>query len=378
MLLKKRLDLHFSFKKGISLFIIGVILLSISGYIAMSPPTYTTTQQVNQTSYQTHYTHESTTIQTNSSLYESGTTLENKTVYYQNLHPILEINTQTTQTPTSSKVSAEMVATQGRDSNIIWTQDIDTTHKTLNYNESTNEIAVNITEIKQSFEEKQSELPAGTTLQYQIKNTAYYNYNGNNFSQEANMTISFNSARTYQVTSNGGETIKSDSEQRTQPIPAQSVTVNGSSYNMYGSIGIIIAVLLLSMSGYILYGYKFDERTHEEILYQYHLEKYKDWITFGRPLTDPQLRSDAENKVLVNSLKGLIQISIDSDGRVVYSQDLKRFYIFINQNIYFFKPPTSKSPLELDSSIPNVPEIDDSDLEDEETFDDDDWQTFEE
>lgn len=376
MLLRRRLDLHFSLKKGLTLFLLSLIILSASGYIAMSPPTFTTTEQTNQTTYNTALDHQSTTIATNSSLYESGAVLTNKTVYYQDIHPTLELTPRTSSEPISEEVTVQMFATQNRESNIIWEQDLSLSHPTISYNDSTETISINISEVQTTFEERYQELPKGTIVWYEVQYNADYKYGNSKFTQTSTATVNFNTPETYEVQTSNEAVTKSETKTVIEPIPAQSITLFNKTVGMYGLIGFIIGLMSLIVSLYLLYGYKFDKRSHKERLYRYHLEKYKDWITFGRPLTDPQLRSDAENKVLVNTLKGLVQISVDSDARVVYSEELKRFYIFINQNIYLFNPPTSVSPIELYGGIPAVPDMDSD--EESQNFDDSVWKEFDE
>lgn len=378
MLLRRRLDLHFSLKKGLALLLVSLIIIGASGYIAMSPPTFTTTEQTNQTAYTTDLGHQATTVETNSSLYQSGTVLSNKTVYYQNLHSTLEVTPQTSHTPVSEDVSIRMFATQNRESNVIWEQNVPLTHQTTTYNQSTGTIALNISSIGETFEDRYQELPKGTIVWYEVKYTAEYEYAGSQFTQTSTTTINLNTPTTYEVKTSDSEATKSETNTVTEPIPAQSISIFNETLGLYGLIGMSFGGLILLVSLYLLYGYKFDKRSHNERLYRYHLEKYRDWITFGRPLTDPQLRSDAENKVLVNTLKGLVQISVDSDARIVYSEELKRFYIFINQNIYLFNPPTSVSPLDLYTDIPSVPNIDSNADEETQQFDETVWKEFDE
>lgn len=356
MLFKRRLDLHFSLQKSLVILFVGVLLIGIGVIVGGSPPMYETTEQVNETNYQTSLVHNSTTVASNSSLYDDGEVLENRQIYYQQLHPILRVSPETTQSVEESDVTVRMYATRNRQSNVIWERQVGFEERTVEYNNSSGIVTLPTPVIKQSMEVIEQELPQGSSMWYEVTYDATYTYAGEQVSQTAILTVQFGTPETYQVTTSESQTVKSQQQSNSQPIPAQTITLFATPIYIYGIAIGLLGLVFVGFGAYLLYGYKFDPREYSERLYQYHLEKYTDWITFGRPMTDPQLRGSSDNKVLVNTLEGLVQISIDSDSRVVYSEDLKQFYIFGTNSVYFFKPPNSVSPLEITNNIPEVPD----------------------
>lgn len=359
MLFKKRLDLQFSLKKGVLLVFISLIVLSVGIFFTLNPPTYTTTEETNVTQYTVGIGHQSTTVAENSSLYRESTILENRSVYYQNLHPELTFQPVANSKIDNIDVSAEMTAFRNRESNVIWQDTVPLSDQTIAYHNITEDGEINITQVEKTMEEKLEELPQGSVVEYRVNIDIDQNTTGNTtISQSSKMNIRFNTPETYRVQVTGDSARISDTTQVTVPVSSRTTEISGTSVRNNGVLIILGGLIILAIGIYLIYGSKFDSRSHDVRLFEYHLEKYMDWITFGRPFTDPQFLSEQErSKVHVNTLKGLVQVSVDSDSRVIYSEGLNQFYIFSGNHIYLFSPPGSTSPLDINESIPAVPNI---------------------
>jgi len=62
MSVKHRLDLHFSKRKGTAILIASIFIILIGLFIMLNPPTYVTTETIDQRVYSIDVNHQSTTV----------------------------------------------------------------------------------------------------------------------------------------------------------------------------------------------------------------------------------------------------------------------------------------------------------------------------
>lgn len=336
MQIKRRIDLYCSLRTGAVIIIVGLLFLSLGGVQAASPPTYQTTVQDGTTTFTTETVYYSETVSVeNSSLYNGPENRTNAQLYFTNYHKELVVSPSFNQDLDSIETQVELIATPTRSTNIVWSKQI---QAGTVYTQNDSKISVQTDEMLSEMEKVNEELPSGLTVKLRVYHTAKYVYQDDTFSQTATTTIQSTNQESYQVQTDSVSETKTDIETVERAEPARSTVIGGSPYSNIGLAIVLLGLLTTGFGVYLIYGSKFDERTYEERLYQYHLEKYNSWITDGRPLNDPEFTSDEVNKVVVETLEGLVHISIDTKTRVIYSDELRRFYVFSDETLYTFNP----------------------------------------
>lgn len=336
MQIKKRIDLYCSIRTGAVIIVIGLLFLSLGAVQATSPPTYQTTVQDGTTSFNTQASYYSETVDTdNSSLYERPENRTNAQLYFTQYHKELVISPSFSKEPESVTTEVELIATPTRSTTVVWSKQV---QSGTVYTQNNSTVTVQIDSMLREMSKVNDELPSGLDVQLRVYHTAKYAYQDDVFSQTAKTTIQTSNIDSYQVQMDGVSETKSDIETIERAEPARTTELGGTPYSNIGLAIVLSGLLTIGFGVYLIYGAKFDNRTYEERLYEYHLEKYSSWITDGRPLNDPEFTSDEVNKVVVETLEGLVHISIDTKTRVIYSDELRRFYVFSDETLYTFNP----------------------------------------
>jgi len=344
MSVKHRLDLHFSKRKGTAILIASIFIILIGLFIMLNPPTYVTTETIDQRVYSIDVNHQSTTVK-NSRLYNEGYIVSNGPQYFMDIHPELimrfsedyEGNYTANILHTNSTIKA--ISTRGK--KVIWSEQkrIQDTTWAENIDEST--VKINTIKLSNEINEINNEIPNSADITVEFEYTYEFTTEKDDLvTLTSSPTLRFNSRSSYEIDSEQVTTTRKTTEDITKPQPSQSTTILGNTLGIYGLVIISVGLVISLVGIYILYGGIYSTRTYNERLYTYHQAKYDEWITYGRPMADPEYESVWE-KLKVDTLEGLVDVAIDTDKRVIYSKDMSRFYIFSDGTLYTYLPPNT-------------------------------------
>lgn len=81
------------------------------------------------------------------------------------------------------------------------------------------------------------------------------------------------------------------------------------------------------------------ERERAVLAYHDHREEFDEWITTGS--VPPEVRS--ATAIAVDDLEGLVDLAIDSEARVVEDPEAGAYYVLTEERLYTFTPPESST-----------------------------------
>lgn len=335
MLLKRKIDLYFSVKRGAIVLLIGLLFVAGGLYATTDYPTYTTTEEVVTGSYSINPNHYAIAT-SDSKLYSEGDRVENRKVYFSSTHKKLHI-TYGHSNQREYTVTTTIEAQDYRVNTVIWSEKLEE-ETVYTHNETNQTITVDIPALRAEMKSVRSELPTESRVTF----TTVISSETPNTSQEqsATVTTQFDTSKTYRVETNTSSKTITESKSVTEPVPSRTATVSGITFGLYGAIITLLGLAGMLIGGYLIYGAKYGSRDYKTRLYKYHLEKYSSWITLGRPFSDPEMEQQGTRTITVDSLEGLVHIAVDSDTRVIYSEELERFYVF-SGSVYFYSPPVT-------------------------------------
>lgn len=336
MLLKKRIDLHFSLKLGAIIILCGALIAGIGGHSAVNYPTYTTNEQ-NVVGVESITTGHYSVASNGSELYSAGEKRANESTYFNSTHKKLYVNFYGDEPQYNTTVNISAVAS--RSSNVIWQRPAPNDIYTRTVSGTT---IINIKEFKNASSRFKSELPLNSRIKLTV---SARDTSGSTDLNPATTTVYFDTQRTYQVTTNQSSNTITETTETIHPSPSRTITMSGVTVEIFGFVVSLLGAGLIGIGGYLMYGAKYDDRGYETRLFKYHLEKYESWITLGRPFNDPEMEKQGTSKVTVDSLEGLVHIAVDSDTRVIYAEEMERFYVYNDTTVYFYAPPVeSENP----------------------------------
>lgn len=352
MYLKKKMDLYYSTNYGLLFLLIGLILLSGGMYVSFDPPTYTVNEQTGEEIYTFETTHQSTTVQNNSSLYNQNDVLTDEFVYFQQLHPELQINPQTSESineTTITDTSITLVATSSRTGE-LWNRSY-TPENNLWISQDGSTVTVSIPELIEFKEELRDEFPSATTINLQIE------YNGVISSEQEEMDFSnstvveFPNNTIYTVESTSFEETVSIQEQVTYIQEDRSISIQSYNFGIFGLVIGIVGLIIILIGSYLIYGNKYGDRSYEKRLFDFHKYKYDSWISTGRPYKDPEFDQNWE-QIKVDTLEDLVELAIDSGERIISSEEMGKYYVFDSGTLYIYTEPSAPNKETRGQSFP--------------------------
>ena len=348
----------------------------------MNPPTYTSTETQEETTYHTTVIDYAESSQT-TPLFDEGEVTQQPDRYFINNHPELRLQYDFQQDQESideDHVESEIVITgigQSTRGNEVFKRH-DLTENTDLYSYSDSTISINIEEFRTYQEEVSSELPRNSQVVLQVDRdvtTTDSQFGEITFTDSTE--IQFSDDRTYVVTTEDNSERFTETTSVEKPQPTQTFEFYGEHLYTTGvaiiSVGVFFTILVI----YLLYRRSTNDKTVEQLRYEYELDKYESWITSGHPYEEPSLSSDASQLISVDSLRGLVEIAIDNNTRVVHSEGLGRFYVYDEPVIYSYTSPGFEGGFFIgpDEAVPNMRDFTPGDMEsdvDWESLDDED------
>jgi len=220
--------------------------------------------------------------------------------------------------------------------------------------------SMNVTAVNQRIEEIEEQLggtPGSTEIVVRSELVLAGERNGLSVDTQTthNMTIS-SQGNVYTVEGAGPDT---DSDQQ---FRQETVEVSyGPLRTAVGPLLVVISVLGVVglVVGRWLDWWSVSERERRWLDYQSTRAEFDEWITDGEVPPDV----DERTTITVGSLKGLIDVAIDSDRRVIADQSRNVCVVVLEDAVYRFEPPRppggTQEPLAAGESTPSGTDADD-------------------
>lgn len=359
--------------------LLALVVAAAGGYLTMSAygetDTRMETQQVATWESSGTFTHNATVVN-GTDVYAEGDRLENRRVYFRELTPTLNgsfayaytasdggnltTDAQTTLVFRSVGESASGNATE------YWRfeSDLGSRQATLSPGDRlVVPFSVNVSAATQRLDSIDSQF-GGTPGEKQLYVETELTLSGTRNGQPVDQTRTYQlpitpSGSVYEV---GATNPTMDSGSRTEQVP---VSTDPGMMQSYGGpflllLGLVTAACCLG--GRYAGLTAVSEAEREWLAYRDARNEFDDWISSARvPETETP-----DSTVEVESLEDLVDIAIDTDGRVLEDRDRDAFFVFGEHRTYVYSPP-SKSPSSALSSG-GQPEVKDAPGDTEQTL----------
>lgn len=318
--------------------VLGLVLLICGAYIMANPVGYQTTEKVDERSYEIDIDHSAVTVM-DSELYESGRVLNNSDVYFWKFHPNLslipsvesDIDTQT------NSISAQVEYTAKTGDKLVWSKKESVTRVSYIEREGSG-YNVDMKELEDKLVSINENLPSNTSLSVSIHFTETVSSDKDDSVRVNGQAtiVSGGSDEIYSVQTTTQEKVRTDQVTKKVRYANPIIELGGYSLDKYSGILILLGFLSF-LSG--VYGYVESEDLdpYEFRLYEYHREKYDDWISTGSSGL-----SVHKNTIEMDTLQDLGEVAIDNKNRIIHDVDSNKYCVFTESKTYIFHPPAKE------------------------------------
>lgn len=302
------------------------------------------------------FTHEAT-VRNGTRAFPKGTVLENRTVYYRQIAPVLNGSfvyryTASDNGSLSAEASVALVIRSVADDSDDGTTEywrvedsLSNASATLAPDEALRvSFSQNVTGIQQQVERIEAELgrtPGTVQTRFVARVDVDGTRNGRAVDDRRTYRLPVTvGGNVYRLNDSGPRTVSGERTTRDRT----EVPVKAGPLWRYGG-PLLTLVGLLGLVGLVAGRYtgrlEVTEAEREYLAYRSERAEFDEWITEARLPTDRI--ANADTHVETTSLSGLVDLAIDSDRRVLQAADHERYYVLDGDACYTFEPPTPET-----------------------------------
>ncbi|WP_411967265.1 DUF5305 domain-containing protein [Haloferax sp. YSSS75] len=327
MALEDRLELFVSRQARplVALFAVaGILCLVAAGYVFFTPTTQTVSEETNVQTIESSV-ETSAVVTGNSSLYDRGETLENRSTYFTSIAPVLSLHVDT-EVPSDHPVSVThrltMETVGVRDGKPFYrsTETLLEERRRVSDGEVDAVRSVNVSAIREELQTKRAETDGLGRFLVSLELNVTYQTD----SYEGTITTSAPFVITGQAYYLDGavadETTHSTTVQREVRTPADPVE--------YGGLA-ILGLALFGLCGFVI---RTEDNTDPETLRtRISHSRHDEWISEG------EFPTEAEKQYIsIRTLEDLVDVAIDTNRRVIYDSDLDVYAVIDGSEIYHY------------------------------------------
>jgi hypothetical protein len=304
--------------------ILGLVALGGAANTYLNPPVEEVTENTNTQTVQT-VTDTSAVVQNSTPLYDEGQVLRDMPIYFFEASPDLTLRIRT-DVPSDQQVTVaqrhviELRATRDgqtfyQDRRVVATDQTQVSDGTVWVNTT-----INMREVRSYVSEKQSAVSGAGSLQVTLRQSVTYETNDYSGTLNTSAPLAL-SGNTYWI---DGDL----SASRTHSTPVTRRSVGSPDMTTVGGLGALGIGLLAGAVAVLRRSREIDPLGVETDLAR---SRYDEWISNGEIPT----KSDKEY-IRTDSLEDLVDIAIDSNGRVIYDRSLDAYAVVQGDLVYYF------------------------------------------
>lgn len=319
----------------IGLLLLSAALIGGAGWLYTHPETEDFQRQTHvQTVRVTAST--SALVTGESSLYDRGTRLRGKTIYFLDTTPELRL-TQRVHVPTGTSVTQRLVLryTAAHEGTVFWSRNRTLTTATVTSKERplTLRTTLDMPRIKQQIQTYQQEVGSGATVSVRVLSIVRYDTGRYTGTLRQPVSLTFG-PEWYEVTA--------APVSRTHARTVTTVRVTSRRHAVL--VGIAGGVVLLLAPFAYAFARQLRPR-HELLRRRLARAQFSDWISQGdvrNAMTD--------RRVGLDSLGALVDVAVDIDGRIIYDPDRGVYAVFDDEITYLVEELESPGGVSRDGS----------------------------
>ncbi|QIB75499.1 DUF5305 domain-containing protein [Halogeometricum borinquense] len=314
----------------------GIICLIAAGYIFLTPTTTVVSEDTNLQTFETDVK-TSAVVTGNTTLYERGETLQNRSVYFISATPNVTFQVRTSVPPDqrvnlTQQLTMEIVGNREDQPFYRTNRTLIDRQTTVTDGNATVEATINASALRQRLQEMRAEV--GGVGQFQVELDLNVSYESDRYEgtlkDDSPLALS---GQAYYL-ENG---LQADTTRRT---PVTKEIQQPPTMLEYGGIGVLGLVLFGLAAVARNIGRDADtERLRTNIIH----DRHDEWISRGEFPTESE-----KQYISILTLEDLVDVAIDSGRRVIFDPDLDAYAVIDGDEIYHYAPDEDDTNVWLD------------------------------
>ncbi|KTG30383.1 DUF5305 domain-containing protein [Haloferax profundi] len=302
----------------------GILCLAGAGYVFLTPTTETVSEEINHQTFESSV-QTSAVVTGNSTLYEQGETLVNRSAYFVSMTPNLSFHVETT-APSDQEVTIThrlTMETVGlRDGKPFYSAEETLLDQQREVSDGTAVAvrSINVSTIREELQQKRAE--TGGVGRFVSRLKLNVTYHSDSYSGTLTTSTPFVlSGQAYYL--DGSLT---DSETRSKTVE-EEITRPSDPFE-YGGLA-MAGLLLFGLCGVVI---RTEEHTDsQELRTRISHNRHDEWISQGEFPTE----SDKQY-ISILTLEDLVDVAIDTNRRVIYDPDIEVYAVIDGTEIYYY------------------------------------------
>ncbi|ELZ65097.1 hypothetical protein C5B91_08400 [Haloferax sp. Atlit-10N] len=304
--------------------IAGVACLVAAGYVFLTPTTQTVTEETNVQSVETGVDTRAVVTQ-NTTLYERGSTLENRSVYFMTISPDVSFRVHT-DVPANQSVNVTqqlVLRTVGvRDGTPFYENETVLLDEQTLVTDGTvvDAPSLNVSTLDRDLQQKRTETGGVGQFRTSLNLTVTYQTGSYSGTLEASTPLAFSGRAYYLERSLADDRRHSTTVARTVTRPPNPVE--------YGGLA-AAALVLFGLAGLVIRTeYRSDP---EELRTRISHSRHEEWISRGEFPTDAN-----KPYISILTLEDLVDVAIDTNRRVIFDPEIETYAVIDSSEIYYY------------------------------------------
>lgn len=308
----------------VSLVFVGALCLLGAGYVYLTPTTETVSEETTVQTVESDVV-SSAVVTGNTTLYDPGETLRNRSVYFVPISPNLTLTTRTVVPPdrsvnVSQRLRIETVAL--RDGRAFYQQERTLIDRNTTVSDGTvsTETTLNVSAIRQSLRQQQAEV--GTVGRFQLRILLNVSYDTGTYDDSLSASVPFvlNGDAYYldgEISAERTHSTTVTEQVRRPPTPLE-----------YAGLG-VLGLVLLGLSAVVarVARQSDPDRLRVNIVH----DRHEEWISRGEFPTDSE-----KQYISIVALEDLVDVAIDSSRRVIFDPEIDTYAVIDGDEIYYY------------------------------------------
>lgn len=317
----------------LALALVGLVAVGIGAANYADQPTTTVTDRHEEGTVRSGLS-TSATVTGNSSLFENGTRMRDRSAYLVDSMPRVRLALETS-VPDDRRVRVDhelvLVYRLVRDGETFWREErvLASERTTTDSGTARTTTTLDVRAVEDRVAQVRDEVGGGASVEVSVRAETAYEADGIEGTLNDSATVSVGN-EWYSVGTPASERTHETTTERTVPVDHQSPLPYA------GPAGLGVALLSLACLGAGLRRWGPDPAVDREAI---HRERYAEWISTGTLPSSP-----GEEAVVVDSLEALVDVAIDTDGRVIHDPDRDWYVVIDGATRYWFPEGSGPDP----------------------------------
>lgn len=319
----------------VGLLVVAVLAVAGAGLLFASPPMIDSTEERATTVVEVD-THTSAVVTEETTLYEEGTRLDDRSVYLRTATPNLTVST--TATPAGAATVDQrlsLVYRAERGDDVVWSETVPlAVERTSTDGSARIRATIDVRDVERRLQTITSEVGGAAVVRVYLQHDLSYAADGHEGERTNTVPLKI-TQDSYSLSGGVGgpvEVTETVPTSRPDPAVADVFTIAGKEVIVPTQAVWLLGIGLLALFGSVL-AERERRRNPDPRAIDRELERtqFSEWVSAGRVDV-----GNAETYAVVDTLGDLVDVAIDSNRRVVHDREAGRYVVTVDDSVYTF------------------------------------------